>query len=122
MPVVNGYLAHIHWLRGEPNGIYADHCSKSRRTVVQAAFSVGQFILTSPRECWISIPIFDDTACEFASVNGHGERNKCRLQRGAFLRLQPNPFVEEVCVEAMAECDAGNRSAELGTFLNNLGF
>lgn len=39
-----------------------------------------------------------------------------------FLRLQPNPFVDEVCVEAMAERDAGNRSAWLGALLNDLGF
>lgn len=31
-----------------------------------------------------------------------------------------NPFVDEVCVEANAECDAGNRSAGLGTLLNDL--
>lgn len=31
------------------------------------------------------------------------------------LRLQPNPLVDEVCVEVMAECDADNRSARLGT-------
>jgi len=30
-------------------------------------------------------------------------------------------IVDEVCVEAMAECDAGNRSAGLGTLLNDLG-
>ncbi|GFM77863.1 hypothetical protein PSCICM_36820 [Pseudomonas cichorii] len=40
----------------------------------------------------------------------------------AFLRLQPNPFVDEVCVEVMAEYDAGNRSTGLGTLLNDLGF
>ncbi len=38
-----------------------------------------------------------------------------------FLRLYPNPFMDEVCVEAMAERDAGNRSAGLGTLLNDLG-
>ena len=43
------------------------------------------------------------------------------MQRRAFLRLHPNPFVDEVCVEAMAEGDAGNRSAGLGTLLNDLG-
>jgi len=52
----------------------------------------------------------------------HGYRNKCRLQRRAVLRLQANPFVDEVCVEVMAECDAGNRSIGPGTLLNNLGF
>lgn len=39
----------------------------------------------------------------------------------AVLRLQANPFVDEVCIEAMAESDAGNRSAGLGTLLNDLG-
>ena len=36
------------------------------------------------------------------------------------LRLQPNPFVDEVCVKAMVECDAGNRSNRLGTSLKDL--
>ena len=30
--------------------------------------------------------------------------------------------MDEVCVEAMAERDAGNRSAGLGAFVNDLGF
>jgi hypothetical protein len=38
-----------------------------------------------------------------------------------FLRLHPNPFVDEVNFEAMAECDAGNRSAGQGTLLNDFG-
>ena len=38
----------------------------------------------------------------------------------AFLRLHPNPFVDEVSVEAMAEGDAGDRSAGLGALLNDL--
>ena len=29
--------------------------------------------------------------------------------------------MDEVCVEAMAECDVGNRGAGLGAFLNDLG-
>ena len=44
------------------------------------------------------------------------------VKHDAFVRVHPNPFVDEVCVEAMAECDAGNRSAGLGTLLNDLGF
>ena len=47
--------------------------------------------------------------------------NECRLQRHAFLRAHPNSFMDEVCAEAMAEGDAGNRSARLGTLLNHLG-
>lgn len=49
------------------------------------------------------------------------QRDECRLEHRAFLRLQPNPFVDEVCIEVMAECDAGNRSTGLGTLLNDLG-
>lgn len=37
------------------------------------------------------------------------------------MRVHSNPFVDEVGVEAMAEGDAGNRSAGLGTLLNDLG-
>lgn len=48
------------------------------------------------------------------------EWDECRLQRRGFLRLYPNPFVNEVCIEAMAARDAGNRSAGLGAFLNDL--
>ena len=47
--------------------------------------------------------------------------NAYRLQRHAFLRSHPNSFMDEVCAEAMAEGDAGNRSARLGTLLNHLG-
>lgn len=36
--------------------------------------------------------------------------------------LAAESIVDEVCVEAMAERDAGNRSAGLGTLLNDLGF
>lgn len=49
------------------------------------------------------------------------QRDECRLERRAFLCLQPNPFVNEVRVEAMAEGNAGNRSAGLDTPLNDLG-
>ena len=38
-----------------------------------------------------------------------------------FLRLHPNPFVDEVRVEAMAKGNAGNRSAGLDTLLNDPG-
>ena len=43
------------------------------------------------------------------------------MQRHAFLRLQPNPFVDEVRVEAVVERDAGNRGSGLGALLNDLG-
>jgi hypothetical protein len=39
-----------------------------------------------------------------------------------FLRLHPNPFVDEVRVEAMAQRDADNRSTGLGALLNDLDF
>ena len=45
--------------------------------------------------------------------------DECRCQRRAFLRVKPNPFVDEVCVEA--ERDAGNRSAGLDALLNDQG-
>lgn len=44
------------------------------------------------------------------------------LQHCAFHRLQPSPFVDEVCVEAMVECDAGNPSAGVRTLLDDLSF
>lgn len=43
------------------------------------------------------------------------------MQRHAFLRLQPNPLVDEVRVEAVVERDAGNRGSGLGALLNDLG-
>ena len=43
------------------------------------------------------------------------------LKHDAFVRVHPSPFVDEVCVEAMAERNAGNRSTALGTLLNDLG-
>ena len=49
------------------------------------------------------------------------QRDECRLERRAFLRLHPNPFVDEVRVETMAEGNAGNRSAGLDTLLNDPG-
>lgn len=35
--------------------------------------------------------------------------------------MHPNPFVDEVCVEAMAEGDASNGNAGLDTLLDDLG-
>lgn len=66
----------------------------------------------------------DTRRCSVRICSGqwHVERSKGRLQRGTVLRLQANPFVDEVCIEAMAECDAGNGSTGLGTLLNGLGF
>src|SRR5471032_3271704 len=75
-----GTGAHIHWLGGEPDGIDANHRSRSRRKVVQAAaLSVGQFTLTVPRGCWISTQIFGDADCEFApaSCMGNGMKAGC---------------------------------------------
>lgn len=45
-----------------------------------------------------------------------------RLQHRAVLRLQANPFVDEVKIQAMAESDAGNRSSGLGKLLDDLVF
>jgi hypothetical protein len=53
--------AHIHRLGGEPDGVDADHCHRSRRKVAQAAaLSVDQFTLTVPRGYWISTQMFHD--------------------------------------------------------------
>ena len=43
------------------------------------------------------------------------------MQRHAFLRLQPNPLVDEVRVEAVAQRNVGNRGPRLGALLNDLG-
>ncbi|MNQ84344.1 hypothetical protein D3C85_994690 [compost metagenome] len=51
----------------------------------------------------------------------HGQWDERSLKRRVFLRLHPNPFVDEVSVEAMAEGYAGDRGAGLGTLLNDLG-
>lgn len=45
-----------------------------------------------------------------------------QIEAPCFSTLAPNPFVNEVRVEAMVKGDAGNRGARLGTLLNVLGF
>jgi hypothetical protein len=39
-----------------------------------------------------------------------------------FLRLQPNPIMDEICVEIVAQRDDGNRGARFGALLNESGF
>ncbi len=75
-----GASSHVYWLGSEPDGVDANHHSRSRRKVAHAAaLSVGQFTLTVPRGCWISTQIFDDAACEFtpASCMGNGINAGC---------------------------------------------
>jgi len=38
----------------------------------------------------------------------HRHRDKCRLKRHAVLRFHPNPFMDEVCIKAVAEGYAGD--------------
>ena len=49
------------------------------------------------------------------------QRDERWLDSRGFLGMQPNPFVDEVCVEAVAQRNAGNRGPGLGALLNNLG-
>lgn len=35
--------------------------------------------------------------------------------------MHSNPFMDEVRVETVAQCDIGNRGSGLGTFVNDLG-
>jgi hypothetical protein len=83
----------------------------------------SRYVVTTLQRGWVLDCNTDIERCSLRICSGqrHGEWNKCRLQRRAVLRLQANSFVDEVCIEAMAESDAGNRSAGLGTLLNDLG-
>lgn len=63
----------------------------------------------------------DDAACDSVLADGMVSEIKSGLQRHAFLRLQPNPLVDEVGVEAVAQRDIGNRGPRLGALLNDLG-
>ena len=45
-----------------------------------------------------------------------------QIEAPCFSTLAPNPFVNEVRVEAMVKGDAGNRGAGVGAVLNDLGF
>jgi hypothetical protein len=68
-----GTGAHVHRLGGKPDGIDPNHTNRSRRKVAQAtALSVGQFTLTVPRGCWISMQILDEAACECPPASGKG--------------------------------------------------
>lgn len=49
------------------------------------------------------------------------QRNESRLQLHGFVRLYPNPFMDEVRVKAVALRDAGNRRAGLSALLDYLG-
>lgn len=48
-------------------------------------------------------------------------RNKGSLQCQVFLRMPPNPFMDEVGIEVVDQCDIGNRGVRLRTFGNDLG-
>jgi hypothetical protein len=66
----------------------------------------------------IGWPIHFDGAARVRNLNAdirryvrrclYRQRDECGLKRHTFLRLYPNPFVDEVCVEAMGEGDAGD--------------
>ena len=42
-------------------------------------------------------------------------------ERFELVRVHSDPFMDEVCVEAVAQRNAGNRGPGLGALLNNLG-
>lgn len=50
------------------------------------------------------------------------QRDERRLKRYVFLIVQPNPFVDEVGIEAVAQSDVCDGGARLGALLDNLGF
>lgn len=49
------------------------------------------------------------------------KRNESRSQLHGFVRLYPNPFMDEVRVKAVVLCDACNRRAGLSALLDYLG-
>ena len=49
------------------------------------------------------------------------QRNERWLQRHGFVRVHPNPFMDEVRVKAVVLRDASNRGAGLSALLDNLG-
>ena len=49
------------------------------------------------------------------------DRNKGSLQCQVFLRMHPNPFMDEVGIEVVGQGDIGNRGVRLRTFGNDLG-
>ena len=74
----------------------------------------------------VSVPArisMDSVASQIESIRiiatGLEERSRKRLH--GFLRLHSNPFMDEVRVETVAQCDIGNRGSGLGTFVNDLG-
>ena len=50
------------------------------------------------------------------------QRDERWLKLHGFLIVQPNPFVDEVGIEAVAQGDVGDGGAGLGALLNDLGF
>ncbi|GJB81337.1 MULTISPECIES: hypothetical protein [Pseudomonas] len=50
------------------------------------------------------------------------QRDERWLKRHGFLIVQPNPFVDEFGIEAVAQGDVGDGGAGLGALLNDLSF
>ena len=50
------------------------------------------------------------------------QRDERRLNSRGFLIVQPNPFVNEVGIEAVTQGDVGDGGTGLGTLLDDLGF
>ncbi|EXF96302.1 hypothetical protein HK44_020910 [Pseudomonas fluorescens HK44] len=50
------------------------------------------------------------------------QRDERRLKSHGFLMMQPNPFVDEVGIEAVAQGDVCDGGAGLGALLDDLGF
>lgn len=50
------------------------------------------------------------------------QRDERRLKHHGFLIVQPNPFVDEVGIEAEAQGDVCDGSTGLGALLDDLGF
>ena len=49
------------------------------------------------------------------------DRNKGSLQCQVFLRMHPNPFMDEVGIEVVGQGDIGNRGVRLSALGNDLG-
>jgi len=48
------------------------------------------------------------------------DRDEGGLQRQSFLRMHPNPFMDEVGIEVVCQGDIGNRDVRLCTLGNDL--
>ncbi len=49
------------------------------------------------------------------------DRDEGGLQRQSFLRMHPNPFMDEVGIEVVGQSDIGNRDVRLCALGNDLG-